>query len=387
MIQFRSFYLVSLLMVFVTGSTIIGNQIIYHSVSQCTLAIDKTNQGETIKIGLLIPDKESLAAKHGAELAIRTANRKGGYSGLPFQLIVRSTEGPWGAGSKESVSLVFEDEVLAIMGSLDGRNAHLAEQVAAKTRIVFLSCRATDMTLSQAFVPWYYRCVPNDKQQAISLIQEIYIKRRIKNVVIIGTDNNDSRNAVNTFIKTARLMNVTPPEQFLYKVSDPNLQEIFTEIEKNNIEAILLFGNPAFASDIIPVLQQQKMEQTIFGSLSIMDDQKSSSPDWSILEDIIMISSDHWFTEKGIAFQKEFQKLYGYQPGPAAAYAFDGTNVIIEVIKNAGPDRDKIIDAFSKIDYKGITGEIQFDENGNRISEVGLMIIDNGKPLLIKEGQ
>ena len=384
MIQFRLLSLVGLLMAFDTGSAIIGTQALNHSVSQCTIAIDKTKQGETIKIGLLIPDKEALAAKHGAELAIRKANRRGGYSGLPFQLVVRSTEGPWGTGSKESVSLVFDDKVVAIMGSLDGRNAHLAEQVATKTRLIFLSSWATDMTLSKAFVPWYFRCLPNDKQQAISLIQEIYIKRKIKNVAIIGTDNNDSRNAVNTFIKTAKLMNVTPPEQFLYKVSSQNFQEIFTEIEKNGIEAILLFGKPAFASEIIPLFQQYNTKQPVFGSLSILDDQKASSPDWSILEDIIMISSGQWFTEKGIAFQKEFQKVYGYQPGPVAAYAFDGINVIIEVIKNAGPDRDKIIDAFSKIDYKdGITGVIQFDKNGNRIGKVGLMIINDGNPLVI----
>ncbi len=348
------------------------------------MAFTVSKQGETIKIGLLIPDKEALAAKHGAELAIRKANRKGGYSGLPFQLVVRSTEGPWGTGSKESVSLVFDDEVVAIMGSLDGRNAHLAEQVATKTRLIFLSSWATDMTLSKAFVPWYFRCLPNDKQQAISLIQEIYIKRKIKNVAIIGTDNYDSRNAVNTFIKVTKSMNVTPPEQFLYKVSGRNFQEIFTEIEKNGIEAILLFGKPAFASEIIPLFQQYNTKQPVFGSLSILDDQKASSPDWSILEDIIMISSGQWFTEKGIAFQKEFQKVYGYQPGPVAAYAFDGINVIIEVIKNTGPDRDKIIDAFSKIDYKaGITGEIQFDKNGNRICKVGLMIINDGNPLVI----
>jgi len=40
-----------------------------------------SKQGDTIKIGLLIPDKENLAAKHGAELAIRKANEKGGCSG------------------------------------------------------------------------------------------------------------------------------------------------------------------------------------------------------------------------------------------------------------------------------------------------------------------
>lgn len=386
MIQFRSYFPVSLLMALVTSPAIIGDQILNHSVSQCTIAIDRTKQGEKIKIGLLIPDKESLAAKHGAELAIWQANEKGGYSGHPFHLVVRSTEGPWGTGSKESVSLVFEDEVVAIMGSLDGRNAHLAEQVAAKTRILFLSSWATDMTLSKAFVPWYFRCLPNDKQQAISLIQEIYIKRKIKNVAIIGTDNYDSGNAVNTFIKAAKLMNVTPPEQFLYKVSGRNFQEIFTEIEENDIEAILLFGKPAFASEIITLFQQYNTKQPIFGSLSILDDQKASSPDWSILEDIIMISSNQWFTEKGIVFQKEFQKVYGYQPGPVAAYAFDGINVIIEVVRNAGPDRDKIIDKFSKIDYKpGITGEIQFDKNGNRIGKVGLMIINDGSPVPINE--
>jgi len=180
-------------------------------------------------------------------------------------------------------------------------------------------------------------------------------------------------------------LNVGPPEQFLYKISGGNFQEIITEIEKKSIEAILLFGDPAFASEIIPLFQQHKIEKPVFGSLSILDDQKASSPDWSILEDIIMISSDQWFTEKGIAFQKEFQKEYGYQPGPVAAYAYDGVSVIIECVKKAGPDRDKIIDAFSKTNYSGITGRIQFDENGNRLGKVGLMRIKDGKPVPIKE--
>ena len=368
MIQLRSFFLVSLLLVFVASK-----------------------QGETIKIGLLIPDKEALAAKHGAELAIRKANEKGGYSGIPFQLIVRSTEGPWGTGSMESVSLVFDDKVVAIMGSLDGRNAHLAEQVATKTKLIFLSAWATDMTLSKAFVPWYFRCLPNDRQQAISLIQEVYFKNKIKNVAIIGTDNNDSQIAMNTFIKIAKSMNVKPPEQFLYNVSDRNYQEIFTEIEKNSIEAILLFGKPAFASEIIPLFRQCNIKQPVFGSLSILDDQKASSSDWSILEDVIMTSSGQWFTGKGIAFQKEFQKEYGYQPGPAAAYAYDGINVIVEAIRSAKPhrnsildDREKIIDVFSKTNYSGITGGIQFDENGNRTGKVGLMKIKEGEPVQLK---
>ena len=93
-------------------------------------------------------------------------------------------EGPWGTGSKEAVSLIFDDEVTAIMGSHDGRNAHLVEQVTTKTRIVFLSAWASDPTLSQAFVPWYFSCVPNDMQQADVLIKTIYKKSNTKLAVI-----------------------------------------------------------------------------------------------------------------------------------------------------------------------------------------------------------
>lgn len=376
MIQFRSYFLVGLLMAFGTGPAIIGDQTLNQSVSSPTT---------TIKIGLVIPDPEALAAKHGAELAIREANRKGGYEGRQFHLVIRSTEGPWGTGSKVSVNLVFDEEVVALMGSLDGRNAHLVEQVATKTRIAMLSAWATDITLSQAFIPWYFRCVPNDDQQAIALIQEIYKKRKITSVAIIGTEDYDSRFAVRSFIQTTDSMKIAAPGQFLYRSSVRNFQMALSEIDKNDIEAIVLFGKPSLASDILPMLQQRNKDLSIFGSLSIMDDQKASGPDWNILEGMNLVSSGHWFTGKGIAFQKEFQKEYGYQPGPVAAYAYDGVSVIIEVIKKAGPDRDKIIDAFSTVNYSGITGEIQFDKNGNRISKVGLMRIDNGNPVPIEK--
>ena len=374
MIQFKSLTLVCFLIVFAGGPAITGSQTLNHN----------EKQDKIVKIGLLIPDKEALAAKHGAELAIRKANEAGGN--WTYHLVVRSTEGPWGAGSKESVSMVFEDEVVAIMGSLDGRNAHLAEQVATKTRIAFLSSWATDMTLSQAFVPWYFRCIPNDHQQATSLVQEIYHKRKLENLATITTEAYDSRHAVSTFVKVTSSLNIAAPRQFMYGQSGKNLPEILTDIEKHGIEAIILFGEPEFASEIVPVLKQRSMNQMIFGTLAVTDGQKTRSPDWNSLESIVLVSSGHWFTDDGIAFQEEFNKTFGYQPGAAAAYAYDGINVIIGVIKRAGTDRDRIIEAFVETNHKsGITGDIQFDENGNRSGCASLMIIRNGNPYMIAE--
>ena len=149
--MFRIFYLYLLIGLY----TLIG-----HAQSNPKHAINP------LKIGLLISDKNAVAAKNGAELAILQANKMGGFNGRSFELVVRSMEGPWGSGAKEAVKMIFDDEVCAIMGSIDGRNAHVVEQVTTKSRTVFLSVWSGDPTLSQAFVPWFFSCVPNNNQQA-----------------------------------------------------------------------------------------------------------------------------------------------------------------------------------------------------------------------------
>ncbi|MCK5763123.1 MAG: ABC transporter substrate-binding protein [Clostridiales bacterium] len=378
--RIKLFSLVALLIVFLTGPVNINAQSLNHSIPINNTKADSFTEKKALKIGLLIPGKEDLSAKNGAKLAIEKANK----NGRPFQLIIRSTEGPWGTGSKESVNLVFEDEVLAFMGSLNGRDAHLAEQVAAKTKIAFLSSQATDMTLSQAFVPWYFRCIPNDLQQALSLIQEIYKVRQIKNLTCIAMDDYDSKNALGTFIKTLDSFNVPDPEQIMLKSSNQNFKRILDDVENSKIEAILIFGNSTFASNLISQMKQRNMKQTIFGTLSVMNNQKIPGTDWNIFDEAILVSPGYWFTDEGIAFQKEFIKAYGYQANPIAAYAYDGINIIINAINKAGTDRDKIIDALAKTDYKiGVTGKIQFDKNGNRTGNTGLMIFRNGKPFII----
>jgi len=49
-------------------------------------------------------------------------------------------------------------------------------------------------------------------------------------------------------------------------------------------------------------------------------------------------------------------------------------------------DRDRIIEAFAEAKHPyGITGEIKFDENGNRSGSAGLMTIWEGNPHRLEE--
>jgi len=114
-----------------------------------------------------------------------------------------------------------------------------------------------------------------------------------------------------------------------------------------------------------------------------MGEREFEESEWKTFENAVLITSGQWFNSNGLNFSTEFQKTWGYKPGPVAAYAYDGMNLIIMAIKNAGASREQIQKYLKKVKYYGVTGTIQFDDRGNRIGEVELMRIKNGIPVKV----
>ena len=330
-------------------------------------------------------DSSHTSAVQGAELAVRIANKTGGMNGRPFQLVVRSMEGPWGTGSKQAVNLIFEERVWALLGSHDGRNAHLVEQAATKATVVFVSAWAADPTLSQAFVPWFFNCVPNDMQQADALIEEIYNTRKINKTAVISENDYDSKQALKNFLKKTRLEGKADPMELLYENFSENLNGLIDQINKTDIGCIILFCRPLTSLKIIRQIRLRKMDKPVFGSLYILNENELSDPGLQNFNNFMFVASGKWSYSKDSVFIQEYQRAYGNLPGAVAAYAWDGMNLLIEAIRKAGvPDREKIQKSLQNIHYNGVTGLIRFDDKGNRIGNFKVTGIKNRLPAAIE---
>ncbi len=345
-----------------------------------------SEKGEEVKIGLLLPnlpgvDPLALAAKEGAELAMMKANLSGGYQGKTFKLVIRTAEGLWGAGSKETVKFVYDDEVVAIVTAVDGRNAHLAEQVATKSQVVQLATRATDETLSQAFVPWFFRVVPNDNQQALALINEIFYEQGIRKISVIYEDDYDYRMAAETFRKMAESKKIELEGMMAYTShgSESALQNL-----KEDIEALVVSGSYNAAKPILEKIKRSHPGMKIFGMFSMTADGTIGSGFSLGSEGGIFVASRFCYTTPGQDFKKSYIEKYGHMPSPAASYTYDGINLIVEAIRHAGPDREKIRDVLAQMKFtEGATGPIEFDEHGNRFSPVFLVRMIKGHPVIL----
>lgn len=338
---------------------------------------------ETVKIGLLIDSNKNVGAINAAELAIAKANENIGSERLHFQLVVRSMEGPWGTGAKEAVKMVFDDEVWAIIGSHDGRSAHLVEQVITKTHIVFLSVWASDPTLSQAFIPWYFSCVPNDVQQAEALIEEIYIKRKIKNLSIVSDNSYDSKSSQKAFVKIINNKGLDEPKKLFYDEST-GIKSLIDEIKNSGASSIILLTKPSTSMELIEQLKINKLAYRLYGFLSLLGENEFKEGGLTAYNGVILSTSGSWSGSELSLFHKEFKRKFSKIPGLVEAYAYDGMNIIINAIKNSQFDREKIREIMSKSYHKGVTGLIEFDQNGNRMNAVKLIEIKNGIPVNVE---
>jgi ABC-type branched-subunit amino acid transport system substrate-binding protein len=326
---------------------------------------------EQIAIGLLLLNKNHTGIIEAAQLAIDQANAEPAYKDQEFKLVIRTAEGFWGAGSKESVSLVYEDQVRAIIGSLDGRNGHLAEQVAAKSHLTYIETYATDPTLSQAFVPWFMRVVPNDNQQSLCILKQIE-KEGGGKIGILSIETYDTRYAVKSFTKA--VAGETGMAALVFDLDTTgNIQgDAIEKILDSNIDHLVLPFDASYLKDLIMTLSVEKPDLKIYGTLHFSMGLENRKDSWDSYEGIYMVSP-HLDRDK-----------YSALPNSQSAYMYDAVNLVINAIQQVGCEREAITDYISKSDYsKGITGSISFDELGNRQGASTLIRIKNGVPQLI----
>ena len=110
----------------------------------------------SVRIGVLGPgkDAEGLQMRTGVRMALDEMNRRGGYKGIPYEMVFRPDDGPWGMAAKQVVDFAYEDKVWTIIGGLDGQRTHVAELVVSKAWVPVVTPTAAHFAASLRVCPW-----------------------------------------------------------------------------------------------------------------------------------------------------------------------------------------------------------------------------------------
>ena len=84
--------------------------------------------------------------------------------------------------------------------------------------------------------------------------------------------------------------------------------------------------------------------------------------------------------EKVQNFIKSYTEKNGEEPSAFSALAYDGIYMLKDAIEKAGSTEDKqaIVDGLKGIQFDGVTGHLEFDDNNNPIKSVSMIKVVDG---------
>jgi ABC-type branched-subunit amino acid transport system substrate-binding protein len=362
-------------------------------------AIPEPEDVKTVKIGFLGPivptvsvatggksHEETLGVPmlRGAQLAVEQANAAGGYlkRKIPFEIDVRNDNGLWGASGNEIIRMAYLDNVWAILGTIDGANTHIAIRVALKAEVPVLNSGDTDPTYIETNIPWVFRCIGDDRQMNYIILDYLFRKMKFERVAIMRSSNRYGRFGVRELRDGSRRLGHPIVVEMAYRVGDTNFNVQLDRIEEARPQVIVHWGDGEDGARVLNALRARGMKQPFI------------TCDRCVSDDFVKIAGQNaegvicgypWDPTrkdpKLEAFRAAFCQRYGAEPDTYAAHAYDGVNMLIWAIQQAGLNRAKIRDvlAYRAEPWPGVTGDIPFSAAMDDDGEVFLAVRQNGE--------
>lgn len=377
----------------------IGVILILTAVMVFGLASCSKQREQVIKIGINAPitgdiPKVGEGSKFAAQMWLADIEKAGGLDvgGTKYkvQIVVEDNESKAESAVKANTKMITEDGVLAIVGPQASSQAVPAGDVANNYQTPMISPWSTNPNTTKDR-PYVFRGCFLDPFQGPVVANFIKEKFNYTKAGVLFDVASDYPKGLAEFFKKAWEQingagSVVAYESFTTKDTDFSSQ--LTKIINSGAE---FFFTPQYYNEVALIVKQAHelgWDKPIIGSDS-----------WGSAETVELCGKDchglffstHYAAAGATGATKAFIDRYntehGYIPDDVAALTWDSLRLVQQAIQNAGTitgdikkDRQAVRDALAKIkDFKGITGDMTFTEEGDpikcavivRISEKG----------------
>lgn len=339
--------------------------------------------------------------------------------GRPFRLLPRWAVDPWGTGVSQLTRMVYEEQPLAVLGSVDSASTHLAEQVVAKAQLPLVSPVATDKTVTLAGVAWTFACAPTDAViarllanavlealQPLSPIANPASQSRPRLALLTGTDH-ESRMTTQELLKEFSRRGRLPDFRFDVPAGATDFSQQLAALAEAQPAVVLVCAGPEDSARLIRALRTLWTTSTVpltrpSATLSPIGGEDRGERETPCLIFGTHSLGRHRFLQlagaaaEGVRFPllfvpeladpitaqfiAEFTAARGHPPDYAAALTYDATRLLIEAVRRAGPNRARVRDALHALSpWRGVAGLIHFDGTGqNTRTNLCLGTLRNG---------
>jgi len=340
---------------------------------------------ETVKIGLITPltgDVKTFgeSTKNAFFIALEEYDKKGRYRIEP--IIVDDRNDPT-EGTNAVLKLITQDKVVAIIGPLTSKVAIPVSEIANQNKVPMITGTATNpkVTVNEGRrKPYIFRACFIDPFQGAVAANFALRELKIKTAAVLYDVGNDYSKGLAEFFKSTFEKgkgNIVGYES--YQKDDVDFSALITKIaiKKPNVIFIPDYYNK------VALIAKQVRERGI-KSVLIGGDGWDSPELLNIAGNAIIgcYFTNHYSPDRkdsvAESFIKKYKEKHGIIPDAFGALGYDSTKMILKVLDTVKkPTKEEIVQPLAALkNFKGVTGNISFDKNGDAIKSVVILRLD-----------
>ena len=315
-------------------------------------------------------------------LLVSEVNKAGGINGKQIELIVEDDAGDPRTASLAAQKLASAG-VMAVIGTYGSAVTEASQNIIDEAEIMQIATGSTSVRLTEKGLPLFFRTCPRDDEQG-RVASKVIAAKGFKKVAILH-DNSAYAKGLADEAKQ-RILDKKSADIVFFDALVPGERDysaILTKIKGVKPDAILFTGYYPEAGLLLRQMQEMKWAVPIIGgdatnNTDLVKIAGDAAAGYRFISPIMPADID---TPMAKAFLKAYEAKYHSLPSSIWSVLGDAYNVLIAAIKAKGPDPAAIA-GYLHNDLKNLdcfTGQISFDEKGDRVGDLYRLYEVNAK--------
>ena len=331
-----------------------------------------------VKIGHVAPTSGPQADlgkdnENGARMAIDELNAKGvmiGGKKAKFVLLAEDDAADPKQGTAAAQKLVDEG-VNGVIGHLNSGTSIPASRIYSDAGIPQISPSSTSPKYTHQGYKTTFRVVANDMQLGGTLGRYAYNQLKGRAVAVIDDRSAYGQGVADEFAKGLEASGGKVVARQYTNDKATDFTAILTAIKATNPDIIFYGGMDAQAGPMLRQMKQLGIKAKLMGGDGICTARLPELAAGSMADGQVICAEAGGVDPAGRKalddFKAAYKKKFGTEVQIYAPYVYDAVNVMVAAMVKAGSaDPAKYLPVLAKTrDYKGITGNISFDPNGD----------------------
>jgi branched-chain amino acid transport system substrate-binding protein len=334
-------------------------------------------QDMVVKIGHVGPTSGGIAHlgkdnENGARLAIEELNAKGvviGGKKVKLELVAEDDAGDPKQGTAVAQKLA-DMKVAGVIGHLNSGTTIPASKIYSDAGIPQISPSATNPKYTRNGYKTAFRVVADDVQLGGTLGRYAVDTLKGKSIAVIDDRTAYGQGVADEFEKAVKAKGGKIVGREFTTDKSTDFAPILTTLKGKKPDVVFFGGMDAVAGPMIRQMKSLGIAAKFMGGDGICSSELAKLAGDAMVDGQVVCAEAGGVDGNGKkdmeAFNAKFKAKFGAEVQVYAPYVYDATNVMVKAMVDAkSADPAKYLPVLAKIQYKGVTGNISFDNKGD----------------------